>query len=164
MHMSRAQFYACLKLIAAHQAAVPLRSEVISSTVALPLPKFTWTSSPTHPIDGRTTIEQMNGTCPPTVASRRPSLDPDAAASSSSSSVNGTTTSGTAGTVPTPWRKSSGGSSSARSPNLIQLAAGGRDVHTDAATNSDLQSSEVDSEIEHADGTPARSKDRVRYK
>lgn len=43
--MSRAQFYSCLKLIGAYQATVPLRQELISSTITLPLPKFSWTTA-----------------------------------------------------------------------------------------------------------------------
>ena len=54
--MSRVQFYSCLKLIAAHQAAVPLRPELISSTISLPLPKFSWKDSPTKSIEGNHSI------------------------------------------------------------------------------------------------------------
>lgn len=46
LYMSKVQFYSCLKLIAAHQSAVPLRQELIASTVSLPLPKFSWKESP----------------------------------------------------------------------------------------------------------------------
>lgn len=46
LYMSKVQFYSCLKLIAAHQSAVPLRQELIASTIALPLPKFSWKESP----------------------------------------------------------------------------------------------------------------------
>lgn len=45
-HMSRVQFYSCLKFIAAYQAGVTLRHELLASTVALPLPKFSWKDSP----------------------------------------------------------------------------------------------------------------------
>lgn len=44
--MSRVQFYSCLKFIAAYQAGLPLRHEMLASTVALPLPKFSWKDSP----------------------------------------------------------------------------------------------------------------------
>lgn len=54
LHMSRVQFYSCLKLIAAHQSSVPLRKELIASSVTLPLPKFSWKESP---VEGRTTTE-----------------------------------------------------------------------------------------------------------
>lgn len=47
LHMSKVQFYSCLKLIAAHQQSVPLRQELIASTVALHLPTFNWKKSPT---------------------------------------------------------------------------------------------------------------------
>lgn len=46
LFMSKVQFYSCLKLIAAHQSSVPLRQELIASTVTLPLPKFSWKESP----------------------------------------------------------------------------------------------------------------------
>lgn len=47
LHMSKVQFYSCLKLIAAHQQSMPLRQELIASTVALHLPTFNWKKSPT---------------------------------------------------------------------------------------------------------------------
>lgn len=46
LYMSKVQFYSCLKLIAAHQNSVPLRKELIASTITLPLPKFSWKESP----------------------------------------------------------------------------------------------------------------------
>ncbi|XP_013118276.1 uncharacterized protein LOC106095584 isoform X2 [Stomoxys calcitrans] len=45
LHVSRAQFYSCLKLIAAHQASMQLRQELIAASVQLPLPRFSWTDS-----------------------------------------------------------------------------------------------------------------------
>lgn len=42
LYMSRVQFYSCLKLISAYQASIPLREEIISSSIPLPLPKFSW--------------------------------------------------------------------------------------------------------------------------
>ena len=54
LHMSRVQFYSCLKLIAAHQSSVPLRKELIASSVTLPLPKFSWKESP---VEGRSAAE-----------------------------------------------------------------------------------------------------------
>lgn len=56
LYMSKVQFYSCLKLIAAHQSSIPLRQELIASTVTLPLPKFSWKESP---IQFRT--ETLNG-------------------------------------------------------------------------------------------------------
>lgn len=56
LYMSKVQFYSCLKLIAAHQSSIPLRQELIASTVTLPLPKFSWKESP---IQFRT--ENLNG-------------------------------------------------------------------------------------------------------
>lgn len=56
LYMSKVQFYSCLKLIAAHQSSVPLRQELIASTITLPLPKFSWKESP---VQFRT--ETLNG-------------------------------------------------------------------------------------------------------
>ncbi|XP_055919547.1 ralBP1-associated Eps domain-containing protein 2 isoform X2 [Eupeodes corollae] len=50
LHISRSQFYSCLKLIAAYQASMPLRTELISSSVNLPLPRFSWKLESTSPI------------------------------------------------------------------------------------------------------------------
>lgn len=57
LYMSKVQFYSCLKLIAAHQSAIPLRQELIASTIALPLPKFSWKES--SPVQLHT--EVLNG-------------------------------------------------------------------------------------------------------
>ncbi|KAJ8946784.1 hypothetical protein NQ314_008767 [Rhamnusium bicolor] len=38
------QFFSALKLVAAYQANIPIRSEVVSSKIDLPLPRFTWTN------------------------------------------------------------------------------------------------------------------------
>uniref|UniRef100_A0A6B2EH71 Putative ral-gtpase effector ralbp1 n=1 Tax=Phlebotomus kandelakii TaxID=1109342 RepID=A0A6B2EH71_9DIPT len=52
LFITRKQFYSCLKLIAAHQASVPLRADVIPTSAALPLPRFSWRDSPTsQPVD-----------------------------------------------------------------------------------------------------------------
>lgn len=56
LYMSKVQFYSCLKLIAAHQSAVPLRQELIASTITLPLPKFSWKESPIQ-----LSTEDLNG-------------------------------------------------------------------------------------------------------
>ncbi|XP_023175270.2 ralBP1-associated Eps domain-containing protein 1 [Drosophila hydei] len=72
LHISRAQFYSCLKLIAAHQAAVPLRQELIAATVPLPLPHFGWKEAATT-----STIACENGLGalpPPPTNDRRNSL------------------------------------------------------------------------------------------
>lgn len=43
LYLSRSQFYACLKLIGAHQAGIPLREEILTSdSIQVPLPKFSW--------------------------------------------------------------------------------------------------------------------------
>lgn len=60
IHMSRVQFYSCLKLIAAHQSDLPLREELISSTTTLPLPKFTWPISPSSR-SNESRSEMLNG-------------------------------------------------------------------------------------------------------
>ncbi|XP_077300726.1 RALBP1 associated Eps domain containing isoform X2 [Arctopsyche grandis] len=41
-HINRKEFYSALKLVAAHQANMPLRLEILTSPVDLPLPRFTW--------------------------------------------------------------------------------------------------------------------------
>lgn len=41
-HMNRKQFYSALKLIAAHQSNLPLKPELLSTPLDLPLPRFTW--------------------------------------------------------------------------------------------------------------------------
>ncbi|XP_055594669.1 ralBP1-associated Eps domain-containing protein 1 [Uranotaenia lowii] len=61
LHLSRQQFYGCLKLIAAYQAAVPLREEILTSTISLPLPQFSWIDSPTtNPNHNATTGSSTN--------------------------------------------------------------------------------------------------------
>ncbi|XP_059616752.1 ralBP1-associated Eps domain-containing protein 2 [Phlebotomus argentipes] len=55
LFVTRKQFYSCLKLIAAHQAAVPLRADVIPTSTALPLPRFSWRDSPTSLVPADTT-------------------------------------------------------------------------------------------------------------
>lgn len=62
LHISRAQFYSCLKLIAAHQAAMPLRQELIAATVPLPLPHFSWKEAATASTG---TCENGLGALPP---------------------------------------------------------------------------------------------------
>lgn len=57
LHMSKVQFYSCLKLIAANQNSVPLRKELIASTIQLPLPKFNWRDS--APMNGSITSDDM---------------------------------------------------------------------------------------------------------
>ncbi|XP_052868308.1 ralBP1-associated Eps domain-containing protein 1 [Anopheles cruzii] len=42
LYLSRQQFYGCLKLIAAYQASVPLREEILTTSLNLPLPQFSW--------------------------------------------------------------------------------------------------------------------------
>lgn len=48
IHISRAQFYSCLKLIAAFQAGLQLGQDIITSTLHLPLPRFSWKDSPSN--------------------------------------------------------------------------------------------------------------------
>lgn len=63
-HMSRVQFYSCLKFIAAYQAGIPLRHELLASNVVLPLPKFSWRDSPiqnTEPeLNGRNDVHRSS--------------------------------------------------------------------------------------------------------
>ncbi|BFF95856.1 ralBP1-associated Eps domain-containing protein 2 [Drosophila madeirensis] len=71
LHISRAQFYSCLKLIAAHQAAMPLRQELIVATVPLPLPHFSWKDAATAPV---ATENGLGALPPPPPTDRRNSL------------------------------------------------------------------------------------------
>ncbi|XP_034666725.1 ralBP1-associated Eps domain-containing protein 1 isoform X3 [Drosophila subobscura] len=71
LHISRAQFYSCLKLIAAHQAAMPLRQELIVATVPLPLPHFSWKDAATAPA---ATENGLGALPPPPPTDRRNSL------------------------------------------------------------------------------------------
>ncbi|CAG9857923.1 unnamed protein product [Phyllotreta striolata] len=41
-YLNKKQFFSALKLAAAHQANIPVRNEVLSSTAELPLPRFSW--------------------------------------------------------------------------------------------------------------------------
>lgn len=50
LHLSKRQFFSCLKLISAYQANIPLREELITSNmVSLPLPKFNWNEGESPP-------------------------------------------------------------------------------------------------------------------
>ncbi|KAH8391374.1 hypothetical protein KR200_004597 [Drosophila serrata] len=71
LHISRTQFYSCLKLIAAHQAAMPLRQELISATVPLPLPHFSWKEAITAPVSVENGLAALP---PPPPTDRRNSL------------------------------------------------------------------------------------------
>ncbi|KAH8334124.1 hypothetical protein KR059_006901 [Drosophila kikkawai] len=71
LHISRTQFYSCLKLIAAHQAAMPLRQELISATMPLPLPHFSWKEAATAPVAVENGLAALP---PPPPTDRRNSL------------------------------------------------------------------------------------------
>ncbi|XP_017077570.2 LOW QUALITY PROTEIN: ralBP1-associated Eps domain-containing protein 2 [Drosophila eugracilis] len=71
LHISRAQFYSCLKLIAAHQAAMPLRQELILATFPLPLPHFSWKEAITAPVAVENGLTALP---PPPPTDRRNSL------------------------------------------------------------------------------------------
>ncbi|XP_055850840.1 ralBP1-associated Eps domain-containing protein 1 isoform X2 [Episyrphus balteatus] len=74
LHISRSQFYSCLKLIAAYQASMPLRTELISSSVNLPLPRFSWkleSSSPIASTMTRADALQTNGMAMGSVSSSK---------------------------------------------------------------------------------------------
>ena len=40
--LTRKQFFSALKLVAAYQANIPIQSEIVTSNLELPLPRFTW--------------------------------------------------------------------------------------------------------------------------
>nr|XP_016941383.1 ralBP1-associated Eps domain-containing protein 1 isoform X2 [Drosophila suzukii] len=71
LHISRTQFYSCLKLIAAHQAAMPLRQELILATFSLPLPHFSWKEAVTAPVAVENGLTALP---PPPPTDRRNSL------------------------------------------------------------------------------------------
>uniref|UniRef100_A0A1B0G666 RalBP1-associated Eps domain-containing protein 2 n=1 Tax=Glossina morsitans morsitans TaxID=37546 RepID=A0A1B0G666_GLOMM len=71
LHISRAQFYSCLKLIAATQASMPLRQELIAASVQLPLPRFSWTDN-SNCVEMK--VHHHHVIPPPPVADRRNSL------------------------------------------------------------------------------------------
>lgn len=47
-HLNRFQFYSALKLVAAHQANISIRPEVLTTNLDLPLPRLTLPHSDTH--------------------------------------------------------------------------------------------------------------------
>lgn len=49
LHLSKRQFFSCLKLISAYQAKIPLCEELIFNMVSLPLPKFNWNDGESPP-------------------------------------------------------------------------------------------------------------------
>ncbi|XP_052853271.1 ralBP1-associated Eps domain-containing protein 2 isoform X1 [Drosophila gunungcola] len=71
LHISRTQFYSCLKLIAAHQAAMPLRQELILATFPIPLPHFSWKEAATAAVAVENGLAALP---PPPPTDRRNSL------------------------------------------------------------------------------------------
>lgn len=169
--MSRKQFYTCLKLIAAHQAALPLRPELLlSSTSAptLPLPRFTW-------------IEQSSSTSGNSHQQFSRELakgdgDEDGESHSSTSSSEGAIENNG---PPSPFSSKSLANSSHhhrrdKSPDLIELTSSSvrpvpgavNDVESQNVASSDQQPS-TDSEVEQNDDSsaveepPTRSKRRI---
>lgn len=62
LHLSKRQFFSCLKLISAYQAKVPLREELITSNlVSLPLPRFNWKESPPTVLNNHNHSTERNG-------------------------------------------------------------------------------------------------------
>lgn len=128
LHLSKRQFYSCLKLISAHQANLPLREEIVtSSMMALPLPKFNWKDSP--PLDG-TTAGGCAGVT--SVVDRNGIIDKQGTGSSTTSSNR-------------QWVE-------IRSPDLIELATAnnGQNEGNEIVGTSDLHS--TDSEVEPGEG------------
>ncbi|XP_073824970.1 RALBP1 associated Eps domain containing isoform X2 [Musca autumnalis] len=73
IHVSRAQFYSCLKLIAAHQASMQLRQELIAASVQLPLPRFSWNDTGSK-LEANNQQQHHHAIPPPPVTDRRNSL------------------------------------------------------------------------------------------
>ncbi|XP_063702281.1 ralBP1-associated Eps domain-containing protein 1 [Culicoides brevitarsis] len=127
LHLSKRQFYSCLKLISAHQANLPLREEIItSSMVALSLPKFNWKDSP--PLDGTSSSSSA------AAVDRNGIIDKQGTGSSTTSANR-------------QWIE-------VRSPDLIELAANKNDAGTHEVGTSDLQS--TDSEVEPGEQVPRK--------
>lgn len=136
LHLSRQQFYGCLKLIAAYQASVPLREEILTSTMTLPLPQFSWIDSPT--------------TLPPSVSAAVANA-PGGVSSSSSAMMTERNGYGMKnGRDLIELVATSSGSSRERMDNV---STSGGDV-----TNSDQPS--TDSEVDHNDDSMLRSAER----
>ncbi|XP_004526690.1 ralBP1-associated Eps domain-containing protein 1 isoform X3 [Ceratitis capitata] len=78
LYISRDQFYSCLKLIAAYQSGMPLRHEIITAPLTLPLPRISLKDSPGNCESNISKIQQpSNGSNvipPPPVAERKNSL------------------------------------------------------------------------------------------
>ncbi|XP_067625148.1 ralBP1-associated Eps domain-containing protein 1 [Eurosta solidaginis] len=128
-HISRVQFYSCLKLIAAYQAGMQLRQEIITSSILLPLPRFSWKDSPcsNDPNIAACTIKVLhnangpNVIPPPTVAERKNSLPQRLG----------------------DWQAETTGCNSRQSSSTIQTPL---HKHQDSITNSDVHS--TDSEVD----------------
>ncbi|KAL5281043.1 REPS1 family protein [Megaselia abdita] len=138
LHISRSQFYSCLKLIAAQQSGVPIRFELLASSISLPPPKFSW-KEPLSPT-------------PPQV-SRKNSAASSIAASTISNTSSGTIVDANGVSDRSVSRDSTlRRGAYPRSPDLIELAA-----QLDSAV-SDIQS--TDSEVEHNETTITRRRRR----
>lgn len=131
LYLSRTQFYSCLKLIAAYQASIPLREELLTtSTIQLPLPKLNWNLE----LDATSAQKQSSSTSATSASSQTISRIPP---------IPGTNS------KPTNQSSSSNGlmliDDSYRSPDLIELTSKENleNIH------SDLQS--TDSEVEQND-------------
>lgn len=136
LHLSRQQFYGCLKLIAAYQASVPLREEILTSTMSLPLPQFSWIDSPT--------------TLPPSVSSAAVNATGGVSSSSSAMMTERNGYGMKSGRDLIELVATSSGSSRERMDNV---STSGGDV-----TNSDQPS--TDSEVDHNDDSMLRSAER----
>ncbi|CAO1313459.1 unnamed protein product [Diamesa serratosioi] len=132
LYLTRNQFYSCLKLIGAHQAAIPLREEILFTTdsIQVPLPKFSWNLDLEPPPQ---IVNATSGLTKSTLKSLNTSNS-----SSHPSSSNGTL----------------------RSPDLIQLS--NKESHNSENINSDLPSTDseveqTETENERGRGSRRRS-------
>lgn len=138
LHLSRQQFYGCLKLIAAYQASVPLREEILTSTMTLPLPQFSWIDSPT--------------TLPPSVS---------AVSASAANAVAGGVTSSSSSAM----AERNGYGIKRDLIELVTTSSGSSRERMDNVSNSggDVTTSDqpsTDSEVDHNDDSMLRSAER----
>ncbi|XP_054742229.1 ralBP1-associated Eps domain-containing protein 1 isoform X1 [Anastrepha obliqua] len=142
LHISRGQFYSCLKLIAAYQAGMQLRQEIIVSSIPLPLPRFSWKDSPSSiepntAASGSKTHQPTNGSNsipPPPVAERKNSLT----------------------RRPSDWQVEGSGDNSRKNSAMIQPHF---QKERDSAINSDVPS--TDSEVDQNESSCGDGASRI---
>uniref|UniRef100_A0A182RCP6 EF-hand domain-containing protein n=1 Tax=Anopheles funestus TaxID=62324 RepID=A0A182RCP6_ANOFN len=141
LHLSRQQFYGCLKLIAAFQAAVPLREEILTTSVNLPLPQFSWIDPVTGPSGASDSASIISSVSTAAAASGGSGNQTGSLERNGYSEVNNRSTIKVAGGAG--GGGSSGGGAGGSTTQDSSASTGGE------MTNSDQPS--TDSEVEHND-------------